>query len=50
MIASAPKMAALMRALIDQAKLEPENVPDELATMIHEANAILRYIDQDAPQ
>lgn len=50
MIASAPKMAALMRALIDQAKLEPENVPDELATMIHEASAILRYIDQDAPQ
>jgi hypothetical protein len=50
LIASAPKMASLLRALIDQAKLEAENVPDELATMFNEGNAILRYIDQDAPQ
>lgn len=49
-VVSAPRMAALLRALSDRAKLEPENVSDDFSTMIHEASAILRYIDQDVPQ
>jgi hypothetical protein len=50
MIANAPKMAALLAVLVEQTKIEPENVPDEIATLAHEASAILRYIDQDVPQ
>lgn len=50
LIANAPKMAAVLHALVDQVKLEPENVPDEIATLAQEGAAILRYIDQDAPQ
>jgi hypothetical protein len=50
MIASAPKMAALLKALADQMKIELENVPEEIAGLAREAGAILRYIDQDVPQ
>jgi hypothetical protein len=50
LIASAPRMATLMRSLIEHTKVEPENVPNEFAAMAKEALAILRYIDQDAPQ
>ena len=50
MIVSTPKMAALLRALIEHVKMEAENVPDEVASMAREAGTILRYIDQDAPQ
>jgi hypothetical protein len=50
MIVSAPKMAILLRALIEHTKMEPENVPDEVASMTREAATILRYIEQDAPQ
>ena len=50
MIANAPKMASLLKVLVDQTKIEPENVPDEIANLAHEAAAILRYIDQDVPQ
>src|SRR5262245_25310745 len=47
MIVSAPKMGALMRALVEKTKLEPENVPDDVANLVQEAAAILRYIEQD---
>ena len=50
MIATAPKMAALLRVLIEQTRDEPENVPDEVATLAQEATAILRYIEQDLQQ
>jgi hypothetical protein len=50
MIVSAPKMAALLSALIEHTKMESENVPDEIASMAREAGTILRYVDQDAPQ
>ena len=50
MIVSAPKMAALMRVLIDFVKLEPENVPHEVQTLCNEAASMLRYIEQDIPQ
>lgn len=50
LIASAPRMVGLLRALIEHTRLEPENVPNEFTAMAKEAAAILRYIDQDAPQ
>jgi hypothetical protein len=50
MMTTAPKMAALLNALVEKVKIEPENVPDDVASLAHEANAILRYIDQDVPQ
>ena len=50
MIAYAPKMMAVLQALVDQTKSEPENVPDDIAALVQEAKAIARYIEQDAPQ
>lgn len=50
MMVNAPKMAALLNALVEKVKIEPENVPDDVAALAHEASAILRYIDQDMPQ
>jgi hypothetical protein len=50
MIVNAPRMAALLSVLVEKTKLEPENVPDDVASLAHEANAILRYIEQDVPQ
>ena len=50
MIVNAPRMAALLSVLVEKTKLEPENVPDDIASLAHEANAILRYIEQDVPQ
>jgi hypothetical protein len=50
MIAYAPKMMAVLQALVEQARSEPENVPDAIAALAQEAIAIERYIEQDAPQ
>ena len=50
MISSAPKMASLLKALIEMSKTETENVPHGIAALGQEAVAILRYIDQDSPQ
>src|SRR5262249_36995115 len=50
MIAQAPKMIAVLQALVDQVKEAPENAPDEIAALATEANSLIRYIDQDAPQ
>jgi hypothetical protein len=50
MIVNAPKMAALLKALIEKIRLEPENVPDDITTLAQEAVSILRYIEQDVPQ
>ena len=50
MIANAPKMVALLNALVEQAKTEPENVPEDVASLAREAAIILRYVDQDVPQ
>jgi hypothetical protein len=50
MISSAPKMASLLKALIEMSKAESENVPHGIAALSQEAVAILRYIDQDAAQ
>ena len=49
-IASAPRMMALLRAMLEHRKREPENVPAEVGTMIQEAQTILRYIEQQTPQ
>ena len=50
MIMNAPKMAMLLRSLVNQAKIEAGNVPDEVAALAQEAAAILRHIDQDVNQ
>lgn len=50
MIVNAPKMMAVLEALIESVKAEPENVPDGIASLAHEAQTIVRYIDQEAPQ
>jgi hypothetical protein len=50
MIMNAPKMAMLLRSLVNQAKIEAGNVPDEIAALAQEAAAILRHIDQDVNQ
>ncbi len=50
MISSAPRMAALLKALSEMTKTETENVPHGIAALSQEGLAILRYIDQDAPQ
>lgn len=50
LIASAPKMAALLRSLLEHRKREPENIPIEIGTMIQEASSVLRYIEQQTPQ
>jgi hypothetical protein len=50
MIVSAPKMAGLLRALVEHAKLEPENTPHELGQLCQEASRILRYVEQDQQQ
>ena len=50
MIAYAPKMFAVLQALVEQTKSEPENVPDDVVALAQEAKAIARYIEQDAPQ
>jgi len=50
LIASAPRMMALLRSLLEHRKREPENVPAEVGVMLQEAQAMLRYIEQQAPQ
>ena len=50
MVVNAPRMASLLNALVDKAKTESENMPESLAPLVTEARAILRYIDQEAPQ
>jgi len=50
MIAYAPKMFAVLQALIEQTRNEPENVPDDIAALAQEAKGIQRYVEQDAPQ
>jgi hypothetical protein len=50
MIVYAPKMFALLQALVEQTRDEPENVPDDVAALAQEAKAITRYVEQDAPQ
>lgn len=50
MIMNGPKMAMLLRALVNHARMEAGNVPDEIASLAQEAAAILRHIDQDMQQ
>lgn len=50
LLVNAPKMAALLRTLINQVKLEPEDVPVEVTALAQEATAILRYVDQEVQQ
>ncbi len=50
LIVNAPKMVALLRSLVNQVKIEPEDVSHELTTLAQEATSILRYIDQDVQQ
>ena len=50
LVASAPKMAALLRSLVRHARLEPDEMSDDVASLIREAGAILRYIDQEVQQ
>jgi hypothetical protein len=50
MIMNAPKMAMLLRALVNYAKIEAGTVPDEVASLAQEAAAILRHVDQDMQQ
>jgi transposase len=45
-IANAPKMAALLRMLVEQTA----NAPEEIAKLSREAASILNDIDQDAPR
>lgn len=49
-IVNAPKMAMLLRSLVNYAKVEADNLPDEIASLAHEAAAILRHVDQDPQQ
>ena len=49
-VEDSPKMASLLKALIEMSKTETENVPHGSAALGQEAVAILRYIDQDSPQ
>ena len=50
MIMNAPKMAILLRSLVNHVKIEPEHVPAEIVSLAQEAGAILRYIEQDMQQ
>lgn len=50
MIMNAPKMAMLLRSLVNEIKIEPEHVPSEITSLAQEAGAILRYIEQDMQQ
>jgi hypothetical protein len=50
LVMNAPKMAMLLRSLVNHAKIEPEHMPAEVASLAREAGAILRYIEQDMQQ
>lgn len=50
MIMNAPKMAMLLRSLVNHARIEAANVTDEVSALAQEATAILRHIDQDTQQ
>lgn len=47
-IANAPKMAALLRLLVEQNANVPADAPDEIAKLAREAALILGDIDRDA--
>lgn len=49
-IMNAPKMALLLRTLVNYVKIEPEDLPQAIIELAHEAQAILRYIDQEPQQ
>ena len=50
LIMNAPKMAMLLRSLVNHVKIEPEHVPAEVVSLAQEAGAILRYVEQDMQQ
>jgi hypothetical protein len=50
LLANAPKMAELLRALVSRVKVEPENVPHEITALAREAGSIIRYVDQEIQQ
>lgn len=50
LVVNAPKMAAVLHALVDFVKQEAENVPHEIQQLSKEANTLLRYINQDNAQ
>jgi hypothetical protein len=50
MIMNAPKMAMVLRSLVNHARLEGSGLSDEVAALAREATAILRHIDQDMNQ
>lgn len=50
LLANAPKMATLLRNLLNHVKIEPEEVSHEIVSLTQEAASILRYIEQDSPQ
>jgi hypothetical protein len=50
LIVSAPRMSVLARSLVESFKAQPEDLPDDVAALALEAQAILRYIDQHAPE
>lgn len=49
-ITNAPKMALLLRTLVNHVKIEPEDLPEDIIELAQEAQAILRYIDQEPQQ
>lgn len=50
LIMNSPKMAMLLRSLVNHAKMEAGNVSDEVGALAQEAAAILRHVDQDVHQ
>jgi hypothetical protein len=49
-IVSAPKLVAMAHALVECFKEQPEDLPDDLASLAMEAQSILRYVEQSAPE
>jgi hypothetical protein len=50
LLINAPKMAALLRTLVNHVKIEPEEVSHEIISLTQEAVSILRYVDQEVQQ
>jgi hypothetical protein len=50
MIVSAPRLAELARSLIESFKAYPDDLPDDVAALALEAQKIVRYVDQAAPE
>lgn len=50
LIVSAPRLTAMAKALVESFKQNPDDLPDDVAALALEAQKIVRYVQQAAPE